>query len=96
MKRRRFTREFKLEAVRLIKDRGVSYAQASEDLKVHPTQLRNWVKSLADAPRDAFLGQDRMKPEQLEIAQLKREVAKLKVERDILKKAAAYFAKEST
>ena len=47
MERRRFTREFKLEAVRLIRDRGVSYAQASEDLKVHPTQLRNWVKAFA-------------------------------------------------
>ena len=41
MERRRFTREFKLEAVRLIRDRGVSYARASEDLKVHPTELRN-------------------------------------------------------
>jgi transposase len=48
MERRRFTREFKLEAVRLIRDRGVSYGQASEDLKVHPTQLRNWVKAFAD------------------------------------------------
>ena len=47
MERRRFTREFKLEAVRLIRDRGVSYAQASQDLKVHPTQLRNWVKAFA-------------------------------------------------
>ena len=46
MERRRFTREFKLEAVRLIRDRGVSYAQASQDLKVHPTQLRNWGKVL--------------------------------------------------
>jgi transposase-like protein len=81
MERRRFTREFKLEAVRLIKDRGVSYAQASRDLKVHPTQLRNWVKALADDPRDAFPGQGQMKPEQLEIAQLKREVAKLKGKR---------------
>src|ERR1700746_3647115 len=96
MERRRFTREFKLEAVRLIKHRRVSYAQASQDLKVHPTQLRNWVKALADDPQDAFPGQGRRKPEQLEIAQLKREVAKLKAERDILKKAAAYFAKEST
>jgi transposase len=41
--RRKFTREFKLEAVNLIRDRGVSYAQASQDLGVHPTQLRNWV-----------------------------------------------------
>ena len=96
MERRRFTREFKLEAVRLIRDRGVSYAQASQDLKVNATQLRNWVKALADDPQDAFPGNGRMKPEQLEIAQLKREVAKLKAERDILKKAAAYFAKEST
>ena len=46
MERRKFTREFKLEAVRLIKERGVSYAQAAEDLGVHPTQLRNWVKAL--------------------------------------------------
>jgi transposase len=60
------------------------------------TQLRNWVKQLADDPQHAFPGHGQMKPEQLEIAQLKREVAKLKAERDILKKAAAYFAKEST
>ena len=46
-------------------------------------------------PQQAFPGQGQMKPEQLEIARLKREVTKLKAERDILKKAAAYFAKES-
>jgi transposase len=96
MERRKFPREFKVEAVRLIKDRGVSYAQAAEDLGVHPTQLRDWVKKLADDPQHAFPGNGQMKPEQQEIAQLKREVAKLKAERDILKKAAAYFAKEST
>jgi transposase len=96
MEKRKFTREFKLEAVRLIRDRGVSYAQASRDLNVHPTQLRSWVKAFAEDPQEAFPGQGRMKPEQLEIARLKREVIKLKAERDILKKAAAYFAKEST
>jgi transposase len=89
MERRQFTREFKLEAVRLIKQRGVSYAQTSKDLGVHPTQLRSWVKQLADDPQHAFPGHGQMKPEQLEIAQLKREVARLKAERDILKKAAA-------
>ena len=96
MERRKFTREFKLEAVRLIKERGVSYAQASLDLGVHQSQLRSWVKALAGDPQHAFPGQGQMKPEQLEIAQLKREVFRLKAERDILKKAAAYFAKEST
>ena len=96
MERRKFTREFKLEAVRLIKERGVSYMQAAQDLGVHPTQLRHWVKALAGDPQHAFPGQGQMKPEHLEIAQLEREVSRLKAERDILKKAAAYFAKEST
>ena len=96
MERRQYTREFKLEAVRLIKERGVSYAQAAEDLGVHPTQLRDWVKKYAEDPQYAFPGPGQMKPEQAEIARLKREVTKLKAERDILKKAAAYFAKEST
>src|SRR5882757_10492759 len=56
MERRKFTREFKLEAVRLIKERGVSYMQAAQDLGVHPTQLRNWVKAFADDPQRAFPG----------------------------------------
>jgi transposase-like protein len=82
--------------VRLIEDRGVSYAHASQDLSVHESQLRNWVKAIADDPQHAFPGPGQMKPEQLEIARLKREVTKLKAERDILKKAAAYFAEGST
>ena len=85
-KRRKFTHEFELEAIRLIKGRGVSYAQASQDLGVHVSQLRNWVKALADDPQHAFPGHHQMKPEQQEIARLKRVIAKLKAERDILKK----------
>jgi putative transposase len=84
MERLQFTREFNLEAVRLIKQRGVSYAQASKDLGVHPTQLPNWLTQFADDPQHAFPGQGQMKPEQLETAQLKREVVRLKAERDIL------------
>ncbi len=95
MQRRKFTREFKIEAVRLIRERSISFAQASTDLDVHVSQLRSWVKKFADDPQHAFPGNGQMKPEQLEIARLKREVLKLKAERDILKKAAAYFAKES-
>ena len=95
MERRKFTREFKREAVRLIKERGVTVAQAARDLGVHGTVLRSWVKAFADDPAQAFPGHGQMKPEQAEIARLQREVTKLKAERDILKKAAAYFAKES-
>jgi transposase-like protein len=60
MERRQFTREFKLEAVRLIKDRGVSYARAAEDLVVRPTQLRDWVKKFANDPQQAFPGHGQM------------------------------------
>jgi transposase len=95
MERRKYTREFKLEAVKLIKERGVGYAQASQDLGVHQTVLRKWVKDFTGDPQQAFPGHGQQKPEQAEIARLKREVARLKAERDILKKAAAYFAKES-
>ena len=96
MGRRLFSREFKLEAIRLVRDRGVSVAQASRDLDVGENVLRRWVKEFTLDPAQAFPGQGQVKPEQLEIDRLRREVAKLKAERDILKKAAAYFAKEST
>jgi len=55
--------------------------------------LRRWMRDLASDPAQAFPGHGQMKPEQQEIDRLRREVAKLKAERDILKKAAAYFAK---
>lgn len=93
-KRRIHSREFKLEAVRLIRERGVSAAQAARDLGVHENLLRQWAKDFAADPQHAFPGQGQMKPEQAEIERLRKEVAKLKAERDILKKAAAYFAKD--
>jgi transposase len=95
MERRKFTREFKLEAVKLIRDRGVGVTQASRDLDVHQTVLRSWLRAYGDDPVQAFPGHGQQKPEAAEIARLKREVTKLKAERDILKKAAAYFARES-
>jgi transposase len=95
MERRRFGREFKLEAVRLVRERGVSVAQAARDLDLHENLLRKWVKDFAADPQHAFPGQGQMKPERLEIERLRREVLKLKAERDILKKAAAYFAREA-
>ena len=93
--RREFSREFKLEAVKLVKERGVTAAQAARDLDVHENVLRKWVRELTADPQQAFPGRGVIKPEQAEIDRLRKEVAKLKMERDILKKAAAYFAKES-
>jgi len=88
MERRKFTREFKLEAVKLIQDRGVTVAQAARDLGVHGTGLRRWVQKCAADAQQAFPGQGQMKPEPAELVRLRREVIKLTAERDILKKAA--------
>ena len=93
--RRRFSRGFKVEAVKLVKDPCVSVSQASRDLNLNEGVLGRWIKELAQGEQDASPGWCNMKPEPAEIARLKKEVAKLKMERDLRKKAAAYFAKES-
>jgi transposase len=95
MQRRKFSREYKLEAVKLVRERGVGVAQAARDLDVHENVLRKWVKEYGADPVQAFPGLGQMKPEQFEIDRLRKEVAKLKAERDILKKAAAYFARDA-
>ena len=95
MDRLKFGRERKLEAVRLVSERGVAVAQAARDLDLHVNVLRKWVREQSSDPQQAFPGHGQMKPEQLEIDRLRKEVAKLKAERDILKKATAYFARDS-
>ena len=95
MQRRKFGREFKVEAVRLVKQREVSAAQAARDLDVHVNVLRKSVREFSSDPAQAFPGLGQIKAEQVEIERLRKEVARLKVERDILKKAAAYFARDA-
>lgn len=89
------SREFKLEAVKLVKERGESVAQAAPDLDVHENVLRKWVREATADPQQAFPGQGAMKPEQAELEHLRKENVKLRMERDLSKKAVAYFAKES-
>jgi transposase len=95
MARRKFSREFKLEAVRLAREPGATAAQIARDLGLHQNVLRGWIRRYESDPTHAFPGGGHTKPEQAEIAALKKEVRKLKAERDILKKATAFFAKES-
>jgi len=95
-KRARYTKEFKLEAVRLLEQGGKTGAQLALELGVARNQLYKWQEQLrAKGEGDAFRGPG-AKPvsERGEIERLKREVKELREERDILKKAAAYFAKE--
>ncbi|MGE4218972.1 MAG: IS3 family transposase [Alphaproteobacteria bacterium] len=91
MTRRKFSREFKVEAVRLVTDRGVAVAQAARDLDVADSVLRRWMRELTAAPVAAFPGNGQMRADLAEIAALKKEVARLRAERDILKKAGSFF-----
>ena len=97
MGRRSFSREFKLEAVRLVRERGVSVAQAARDLDLHQNMLRNWVRDFAADPAAGVSGPG---PDEARAGRRSSGCAakcmKLKAERDILKKAAAYFAKDQT
>ena len=95
MQRRKFSREFKLEAVKLVRDRGVAVAQAARDLDVHENVLRKWVREAEVDPQSAFPGNGQIKPEQQETERLRRELVRMKAERDILKNSAAYFARDS-
>ena len=83
MQRRKFGREFTIEAFRLVRERGVSLAQVSRDLDVDANVLRNWERDFAADPAQTFPGHGQMRPEQLGIDRLRREVAKLRAERDI-------------
>jgi transposase len=95
MERKKYSREFKLVAVNLVRERGVAIVQAARDLDLNHNMLRRWLKELDADPKHAFPGLGQMKPEQLEIDRLRKEVTRLKAERDILKKAAAYFARDA-
>ena len=88
MERKKYSREFKLEAVNLVRERGVAIVQAARDLDLNHNVLRRWLKELDADPQHAFPGLGTMKPEQLEIDRLRKEVVRLKAERAILKKAA--------
>lgn len=95
MGRRSFTAEFKREAVRLVVESGMPTTRAAQQLGLHANVLRKWVRDFRSDPAQAFPGHGRLKPEQGEIERLKKELVRVKAERDILKKATAYFAKES-
>ena len=95
MQRRVFSREFKLEEAKLVTERGVAVVQAARDLDVAESVLRRWIRDAATDTGHAFPGHCQVRPEQQEIDRLGREVAKLRAECDILKKAAVYFARDA-
>lgn len=84
--RRKFAKEFRFEAVKLATERGVAVAQVARDLDLAESVLRRWMREATAAPIKAFPGNGQQCAELAEIAALKKEVAKLKAERDILKR----------
>lgn len=95
MKRRRYTREFKIEAVRLSETENKTIAGVAFDLGLHPNTLYRWRNELGVDGDEAFPGQGKMKASDEEVRQLQREIVRLRQERDILKKAITFFAKEN-
>ena len=93
--RRRFSREFKVEAVRQVVDAGRPLAQVARELGISASVLRRWKQRFEGDPSEAVLGNGRMKAEDDELRRLRREVVRLRQERDFLKKTAAFFARES-
>jgi transposase len=91
--RRKFTKEFKVEAVRLLDQPGMSVPKAAADLGVPENTLYRWRRELTEDGVEAFRGQGRLRSDQEELARLRRENAELRMEREILKKATAFFAK---
>ena len=95
-KRKRFTKEFKLEAVRLLNKGDRPAAELARELGVNRNQLYKWQTEVTSNGVTAFPGSGRPASDKdAEIARLKRELERVAEERDILKKAALYFAKES-
>ena len=95
-RRRTYTSEFKAEAVRLITEKGLSVAEASRSLDVGETLLRSWKAALDQKGPDAFPGNGRLPAHEEELRRLRAENKRLVMERDILKKATAFFARESS
>jgi len=94
--RKSYTREFKQDAVRLVTEQGDNPSEAARNLGIDRGMLGRWIKELAADETEAFRGHGKLTSEGEELRRLREENRRLKMERDILKKAAAFFAKESS
>ncbi len=94
MERKRYSAEFKREAVKLASQPGMVKRQVAEELGIHENLLRAWVRQFAAGKWERTPGTALKSAQQLENERLKRELKRVTTERDILKKAVGYFAKE--
>jgi len=92
--RKQYTKEFKEGAVRLVTEQGRTIGDAAQSLGISPWTMSRWVKAARSEGGEAFRGQGQRTSEQQELFELRQKVRQLEEERAILKKAAAYFARE--
>ena len=92
--RKTYDKEFKLEAIRLVLEEGLSATAVANDLGISPGVVARWVRQYNADPQHPFPGKGQLKPPERELRNLKRELDQVKQERDILKKAVAIFSKD--
>lgn len=93
--RKKYPKEFKLDAVSLVLDQGYTITEASKSLEVNRSVLQRWLKEFESIDGQAFRGNGKLTPEQTEIRRLTEENRRLKMEKEVLKKATVFFAKET-
>jgi transposase len=93
-KRKRFDKSFKVEAVKMVVEQGFTREEVGRQLGIHGTTIGNWIKRFQEDGKEAFPGNGRLKPADEELRRLKEENKRLRMERDFLKKTAAFFARE--
>lgn len=91
--KKQFTKDFRVEAAKLVVEQGMTQAEVSKDLGINGPTLSRWVQQYRESGVSAFPGKGRLRPEDQRIKDLEAQVRRLTMERDILKKATAYFAK---
>jgi transposase-like protein len=92
-KRKKYTKEFKLDAISLVRDQNLNMAEASRNPGVSAQMLGRWINEEANEDGQAFRGNGKLTPDQEEVRKLKAQVKRLEMEREILKKATVFFAK---
>jgi len=95
-KNRHFSREFKRDAVLLVTEKGMRVGRVARELDIHPNLLHLWRRRFLAEGDKAFIGKGRVSPEEAEIRGLRKQLERVKEERDILKKALAVFSKRSS
>ena len=94
-RRKKYSKEFKLDAVSLVLEQEYTKSEAARSLGINPNMLGRWIKQYESEDGQSFRGNGKLSPEQEQIRELKNQVKRLELEKEILKKATVFFAAET-